>query len=168
MQLYKKHVSKRFSIKARKIFKHKSIPARKKAIALFLNSKRATLIFLLPTLYLLYIDDIIGASGTEQTDSFLPALGSFKFIIFILFLVELILAIYTKGRDYVLSLICILDVVALVSLIPDIFTFLFGFSLVSLAQLSLVRVSRAARVASRMARLGRVIDVMNCGKRKSM
>jgi hypothetical protein len=162
-----KSVSKKFAINARKIFKKRIIPHRKKSILKCLSSKYSLIFFLLPTFYLLFIDDIIGASGAQQTNALILAVGILKFITFVVFLVEMLLSMYAKGRDYIISILCLLDLVSLVSLIPDLLDFLFGTNLdLSLYKLSLARVARAARLATRIARMGKVIDLLSWTKRK--
>lgn len=161
-------VSRKFAKKTKRTLKHKRPRVTTRNwVKNFLGSKSYLIGILFPTFYLLFIHDIISASGTAWTRTLSATVGAFDFAIFFVFVAEIGLNVFAYRKHYVLSWFALLDVIAVLSLIPDILQFLFLVDVNDgLQQFKLARVARTARVATRMARLPKLLELLSCGKEK--
>lgn len=132
-----------------------------------LLSKTWSVIITVIILYILFLDDVVYCIQPRRTDILLNAIGATKVAIFFLFVLEFILNLFANWRiDYNWkSVFFYLDILAILSLVPDLLGF-FGGALLSrqIATLTIARAGRAARAAARLARLFRLAklyDVFN-------
>ena len=131
-----------------------------------MDSLGVTIVMLVVTVYVLFIDDlvtIVGADRSSGHDTMVFVFLILKVIVFVMFLVELV-ATSWADRKYFLSFFFWLDVLALVSLVPDVLL-LFGFDLFSsISGLTVARTGRVARASARAARLVRVVRVIKISR----
>ncbi|KNC50990.1 uncharacterized protein AMSG_06962 [Thecamonas trahens ATCC 50062] len=124
------------------------------ALRKLLDSTVAAGVIVLLTVYVLFVDDVVvlaGAPDPNQSQA-VYALLVLKIVVFFAFVGELVAECYATP-EYVFSFFFWLDLVTLLSFLPD-FCLLFGYNLLSaIGGLVVARAGRAARIASRLARL---------------
>ena len=131
-------------------------------VAAFMDSIPVTIFMLIATVYVLFVDDLVTLVAADRSDGHDTMVFVFlilKVIVFFLFLAELVVTGWAD-RAYLFSFFFWLDVVALISLIPDVLL-LFGYDLLSdVSGLTVARTGRVARASARAARLVRVVRVI--------
>jgi hypothetical protein len=80
-----------------------------------LESKLFVIVTILFTLYQLFVNDIIGASGAPKTNPLYLTIGSVDVLVFCIFLAEMSLNIVAFRKVYVLNVLFVLDAVSLLS-----------------------------------------------------
>ena len=127
-----------------------------------MDSIPVTIFMLIATVYVLFVDDLVTLVAADRSDGHDTMVFVFlilKVIVFFLFLAELVVTGWAD-RAYLFSFFFWLDVVALISLIPDVLL-LFGYDLLSdVSGLTVARTGRVARASARAARLVRVVRVI--------
>ncbi|KYQ91906.1 pleckstrin (PH) domain-containing protein [Tieghemostelium lacteum] len=149
--------------KRRRQRKKSSQNALRKKLGKLMNSRWAMIIMLLATIYLLFIDDFMLATGAPDDHVSFTVVSSLKIVVFIIFVVDLFFSIYVQRLFYVLSFYFPIDLISMASLIPDIISFIFGISSITHAMnsLSISRTARVARIASRLSRISKIINFFN-------
>eukprot|EP00026_Physarum_polycephalum_P002490 Phypoly_transcript_02497.p1 GENE.Phypoly_transcript_02497~~Phypoly_transcript_02497.p1 ORF type:complete len:437 (+),score=71.79 Phypoly_transcript_02497:260-1570(+) len=167
-KLKRRVVSRRFLRKNRRVLRsRRKRPSLRRTLATFLESRPVILALLLPTFYLLFVHDAVSASGAAWTRSLSAGVGACDLLMAVVFSLELIANVIAYRRKYIISWFSILDLIAILSLIPDILQFLFLVDVNSdLAEFKMARVARTARLATRMARLPKILNLISCGKTK--
>ncbi|KNC55473.1 uncharacterized protein AMSG_01737 [Thecamonas trahens ATCC 50062] len=102
------------------------------------------------TLYVLYIDDAIVVAGREHTDDT-------KRIIFAFLVLKFIVFNWARRETYPFSFFFWLDILALVSFVPDLLELFAGITSLGLAgSLAVSRAGRAAQASSRAVRASKL------------
>ena len=133
-------------------------------LELFLMRRRTKILFLLLTLFVLFGDDVRLLVLPPSADVYV---GIVTTVCFFMFTFELAATCYIR-KDYKFSFFFWLDVIALVSLLPDIPIF-YDYLLLLLQEesssangegLSVTRASKASRAGARAARIVRILRVV--------
>lgn len=133
----------------------------RKRLADALNSTPVFIFMLTLSLFVLYVDDLVtvaGAARSDEHDAMTMFFLAIKAVSFLLFIVEFGLACWVHD-NYVGSVFFVLDVLAIISLIPDV-TLLFRYNLLAVLFSGRgVRTGRAAQATARAARLVRIVRI---------
>lgn len=158
-------MSNRLARKTKHTLKPKKVrQTTRTRVAALLDSRIYMGLMVIPTLFLLFCHDAINASGASWTRTLSATIGAFDVIFFALFAVEFALNIFAYRKHYLFSWFALLDLIALLSLLPDIAEYVFLADVNSfLGKFSVARVARTARVATRLARL---LALLSCSKKK--
>lgn len=109
----------------------------------------------LTIIYIIFIDDSITVSRVKRTNELQFGIGISKVVVICLFAVEFLLnclANWRQGYNWK-SLYFYLDLLAILSLIPDLLAFFGSEALAKqISGLAIARTGRAARAAGRLAR----------------
>ncbi|GAM28313.1 hypothetical protein SAMD00019534_114890 [Acytostelium subglobosum LB1] len=140
---------------------------RRKQVNSFINSPAITTLLIVASIFMVFIDDFLVATGAPNSTACYTAVSVLKIVVFVIFTADIVLTSYAQRLHYVISFFFLMDLISLASLVPDIVSFLGGFhTLATLNSLSLSRTARVARIASRIARISKVLS-FNRDQRKS-
>lgn len=92
--------------------KNSHLASRKATIRRILESKAFTIGILIPTFYLLFIHDLIGASGVKSSNELSASIGAISIIIFVVFLAEIVCSAIAYHTSYTASGLFFLDIVS--------------------------------------------------------
>eukprot|EP01112_Ceratiomyxa_fruticulosa_P016097 TRINITY_DN4828_c0_g4_i1.p1 TRINITY_DN4828_c0_g4~~TRINITY_DN4828_c0_g4_i1.p1 ORF type:complete len:1215 (+),score=257.42 TRINITY_DN4828_c0_g4_i1:149-3793(+) len=138
----------------RKIFKR-----LKKRVRAFLTSPIWSAIMTLAIIYIIFVDDAITVNHAVRTNELQFGIGVSKVIVICLFTLEFLLNVFSNWKHNYnwKSLYFYLDLLAILSLIPDLLAF-FGSTALArqVSGLAIARTGRAARASGRLARLFRL------------
>ena len=136
-------------------------------VSTFLDSIWYMIIISFITLYVLYIDDIVVVAALDQTEGNKTLLLVFlilKVVAFFFFLVEFGVFLWARWTTYPLSFFFWLDVLALVSFIPDCLELFFGITSLGIAgSLAISRAGRAAQASARAVRASKLTKASPIG-----
>eukprot|EP01135_Chromosphaera_perkinsii_P000284 Nk52_evm53s62 gene=Nk52_evmTU53s62 len=125
---------------------------------MIMDLRIVNIIMIIATVWVLFIDDFRLWLLPKSVDW---GFGLITFIFFILFVLEWFLLLIAQRRRYLFQLFCWLDMLAIISLIPDVAGFFGDDSITnSLSSFSVARAGRAARASTRIGRLIRVIRLL--------
>lgn len=88
------------------------LTTKRTTLARLLESKRFTIGILIPTIYMLFIHDIVYACGPPLTKSLSATVGTLDLIVFLMFLVEIGCNIYAYRWKYTISSLFVLDAIS--------------------------------------------------------
>eukprot|EP01137_Pigoraptor_chileana_P006538 Opistho-2@51016 len=123
-----------------------------------LDSPITTAVMTVATIWVLFASDLTQAALPKSSDY---GMNLVSVLVFFLFCIEFAMMCIANGRSYIGRLFFFLDMLAILSLLPEVVHF-FGSDVISkaLSNLSVARAGRAARASSRIARMLRVVRIV--------